>query len=135
MITPFRYEVIRRYNDIDQQGHVNNVVFFDYLQDARVALLHKVWRSTMGEMQQVIVHQEMSYRKPLLLHIEPVIVEVWVSKVGNSSYTLAYNVLDENASLAAEASTTLACVDPSTGRPTRIPDELRSLLEGLRIVE
>jgi acyl-CoA thioester hydrolase len=133
MITPFRYEVTRRYNDIDQQGHVNNVVFFDYLQDARVALLHKVWRSTMGEMQQVIVHQEMSYRKPLLLRIEPVIVEVWVSKIGNSSYTLAYNVLDENASLAAEASTTLACVDPSTGRPTRIPDELRSLLEGLRI--
>ena len=69
MITPFRYEVTRRYNDIDQQGHVNNVVFFDYLQDARVALLHKVWRSTMGEMQQVIVHQEMSYRKPLLLRI------------------------------------------------------------------
>lgn len=133
MITPFRYEVTRRYNDIDQQGHVNNVVFFDYLQDARVALLHKVWRSTMGEMQQVIVHQEMSYRKPLLLRIEPVIVEVWVSKIGNSSYTLAYNVLDENASLAAEASTTLACVDPSNGRPTRIPDELRSLLEGLRI--
>ena len=60
-------------------------------------------------------------------------MEVWVSKIGNSSYTLAYNVLDENASLAAEASTTLACVDPSTGRPTRIPDELRSLLEGLRI--
>ena len=133
MITPFRYEVTRRYNDIDQQGHVNNVVFFDYLQDARVALLHKVWRSTMGEMQQVIVHQEMSYRKPLLLRIEPVIVEVWVSKVGNSSYTLAYNVLDENADLSAEATTTLACIDPSTGRPTRIPDELRSLLEGLRI--
>lgn len=133
MSTPFRYEVTRRYNDIDQQGHVNNVVFFDYLQDARVALLHKVWRSTMGEMQQVIVHQEMSYRKPLLLRIEPVIVEVWVSKVGNSSYTLAYNVLDENADLSAEATTTLACIDPSTGRPTRIPDELRSLLEGLRI--
>lgn len=133
MITPFRYEVTRRYNDIDQQGHVNNVVFFDYLQDARVALLHKVWRSTMGELQQVIVHQEMSYRKPLLLRIEPVIVEVWVSKVGNSSYTLAYKVLDENAALSAEATTTLACIEPSTGRPTRIPDELRSLLEGLRI--
>lgn len=133
MTAPFRFEINRRYNDIDQQGHVNNVVYFDYLQDARVALLHKVWRSTMGEMQQVIVHQEMSYRKPLLLRIEPVIIEVWVSKIGNSSYTLSYRVLDESAELSAEASTTLACVDASTGRPTRIPDDLRSLLEGLRI--
>lgn len=133
MSVPFRHEIICRYSDIDQQQHVNNVKYFDYLQDARVALLFSIWRSTMGDLQQVLVHQEMSYRKPLLLSISPIVVEVWVSKIGNSSYTLSYRVLDEHGDLSAEASTTLATLEPSTGRPTRIPDDLRALLEGLRI--
>lgn len=133
MTVPFRHEIIRRYGDIDQQQHVNNVVFFDYLQDARVALLFKIWHSTMGDLQQVMVHQEMTYRKPLLLSLDPIVVEVWVSKIGNSSYTLGYRILDDNGDLSAEASTTMATIDPATGRPTRIPDDLRAVLEGLRI--
>ena len=133
MTVPFRHEIIRRYGDIDQQQHVNNVVFFDYLQDARVALLFKIWHSTMGDLQQVMVHQEMTYRKPLLLSLDPIVVEVWVSKIGNSSYTLGYRILDDNGDLSAEASTTMATIDPASGRPTRIPDDLRAVLEGLRI--
>ncbi len=133
MTAPFRHEIQRRYGDIDQQQHVNNVIFFDYLQDARVALLFSVWHSTMRDLQQVMVHQEMTYRKPLLLGIEPIIVEVWVSKIGNTSYTLSYRILDEIGDLSAEASTTMATIDPATQRPTRIPDNLRAVLEGLRI--
>lgn len=133
MTVPFRHEIIRRYGDIDQQQHVNNVVFFDYLQDARVALLFKILHSTMGDLQQVMVHQEMTYRKPLLLSLDPIVVEVWVSKIGNSSYTLGYRILDDNGDLSAEASTTMATIDPTAGRPTRIPDDLRAVLEGLRI--
>ena len=133
MTAPFKHEIIRRYGDIDQQQHVNNVVFFDYLQDARVALLFKVWHSTMGDLQQVMAHQEMTYRKPLLLSLEPIVVEVWVSKIGNTSYTLGYRILDEHGDLSAEAATTMATIDPAVGRPTRIPDDLRAVLEGLRI--
>jgi len=133
MNAPFRHQVQRRYGDIDQQQHVNNVVFFDYLQDARVALLFSVWHSAMRDLQQVMVHQEMSYRKPLLLGLEPIVVEVWVSKIGNTSYTLSYRILDEHGDLSAEASTTMATIDPDSGRPTRLPANLRDVLEGLRI--
>jgi acyl-CoA thioester hydrolase len=75
----------------------------------------------------------MSYRKPLLMSLEPIVVEVWVQKIGNASYTLGYRILDDNGDLAAEASTTMATIDPATGRPSRLPDDLRSVLEGLRI--
>ena len=133
MATPFRVEIQRRYSDIDKQGHVNNVAYFDYLQDARVAIHHSMWHPSVKELQQVIVHQELSYRKSLLLALEPIVVEMWVSKIGNSSYTLAYRVLDENGELAADASSTLACVDGETGRAIRIPEDLRAALEALRI--
>ena len=133
MTVPFRHEIIRRFSDIDQQRHVNNVIYFDYLQDTRVALFHEVWRSTMLDLHQVMVHQEMRYHKSLLLNLQPIVIEVWVSKVGSSSYTLGYRVLDEVGDLSAEASTTIACINPDSGRPARIPSDLRSVLEGLRI--
>jgi acyl-CoA thioester hydrolase len=133
MTVPFRHEIIRRFGDIDQQRHVNNVVYFDYLQDTRVALFQDVWQSSMRDLQQVMVHQEMRYHKSLLLSPEPIVVETWISKIGNSSYTLGYRVLDEVGDLSAEASTTIACINPDSGRPARIPSDLRSVLEGLRI--
>ena len=36
----FRYLSPRRWGDLDAQGHVNNAVYLDHLQDARVAFLH-----------------------------------------------------------------------------------------------
>jgi acyl-CoA thioester hydrolase len=133
MTLPFRHEVSRRYSDIDQQQHVNNVVYFSYVQDARIALLFSAWQANMHDLHHVVVHQQMSYRKPLVISLAPVVVEVWVSDIGNSSYVLSYRLIDEHGDLAAESTTTMACIDPSTGRATRVPDDLRALLEGLRI--
>jgi acyl-CoA thioester hydrolase len=64
---------------------------------------------------------------------EPVIVEIWVDRIGNSSYTLGYRILDEVADLAAEASTVMAVVDAVSGRPIRMSDELRARLQPPRI--
>jgi len=132
MGAPFSVTLERRFSDIDSQGHVNNVVYFDYLQDARVALLFDVWHAAMKDAAQVVVRAEIDYRRPLTLKREPVTVEVWVTRIGGSSYTLSYRVLDDDGSLAAEAVTVLATVDPATGKAIRLPESLRTVLEGLR---
>ena len=129
-----RIPVYRRFSDLDPLGHVNNVVFHDYLQEARVGLLRD-FRLVHGEgFSQVVVKQEVTHRKPLLLAPEPVVIETWVAHLGNSSYTLKYRILDEHGDTAAEASTTLAVVDQVTGRPVRMSAELRAVLEPLTIV-
>ena len=133
MTVPFRHEIQRRFGDIDQQMHVNNVSYFEYAQDARIALLFSAWHVTKLDVQHVVVRQEMSYRKALVFGLEPIVVEVWVSHIGNSSYTLSYRIIDEHGDLAADATTTMAVIDPAAGRAARIPEELRALLEGLRI--
>ena len=35
----FRYRCPLRWSDLDAQGHVNNALLIDYLQEARVAFL------------------------------------------------------------------------------------------------
>lgn len=128
-----RVPVHRRFSDLDPLGHVNNVVFHDYLQEARVGMLRDLGFVRGPGFSQVVVKQEITHRKPLLLSPEPVMVESWIEHLGNSSYRIAYRVIDEHGDVAAEGSTLMAVIDPDTGRPIRMSDELRAVLEPLTI--
>ena len=128
-----RVPVYRRFSDLDPLGHVNNVVFHDYLQEARIGMLRDLGFVRGETFAQVVVKQEIAHRKPLMLASEPLMIEIWISRLGNSSYTIRYRILDELGDLAAEASTVMAVVDPESGRPVRIHAELRAVLEPLTI--
>lgn len=130
-----RVPVHRRFSDLDPLGHVNNVVFHDYLQEARVGLLRDLDFVRAADFAQVVVKQELVHRKPLMYAAAPVIVEIWVERVGNSSYTLGYRILDEVGDVAAEASTVMAVVDAASGRPIRMSAELRARVTGTTIDE
>ena len=123
-----RVPVQRRFSDLDPLGHVINVVFHDYLQEGRVGLFRDLDFVRGPGFSQVVVRQDITYRVPLLYSAEPVIVAIWVERIGNSSYTLAYRILDEHGAVAAAASTVMAVIDPGTGRPVRMSEELRAVL-------
>lgn len=128
-----RVRVHRRFSDLDPLGHVNNVVFHDYLQEARVSMLQDLSNVQGPGFAHVVAQQDIKHLKPLLLHPDPVMVETWIEHVGNSSYRVGYRVIDEHGDCAAEASTVMAVVDPDSGRPIRMPDELRDILTALTI--
>ena len=127
-----RVPVQRRFSDIDALGHVNNVVYLDYLQDARVAAM---WSAGVVEgigFSHVVVRNEIDYRRPLVLHEEPLIVEIWVSEIGRTSYTFSYRILDEQGQVASEAKSVMVAVDMESGSPMRISVELRAALVTLQ---
>lgn len=126
-----RVPVYRRFSDLDPLGHVNNVVFHDYLQEARMGLVRDIELVRSEDYAQVVVKQEITHRKPLLLSPEPIVIEVWLTHLGNSTYTIAYRILDEHGDVAALASTVMAVVDPATNRPIRMSPVLRELLSPL----
>jgi acyl-CoA thioester hydrolase len=128
-----RVPVRRRFSDIDALGHVNNVVYLDYLQEARV---HALWDAGVVEgvgFSHVVVRNEIDYRRALVLHEEPLIVEIWVSDIGRTSYTFSYRILDEEGRLASEAKSVMVAIDIETGTPMRISDELREALTALLV--
>ena len=124
----FRVPVQRRFSDIDLLGHVNNVVFHDYLQDARVQVIREMTRVNSISFTQVVVRQAINYRRPLLLRAEPVIVEIWVSQVGGASYTFEYRIIDDDGTLAADAQSVMAYFNTETQSATRIPADVREML-------
>ena len=123
-----RVEVPIRFSDVDLYGHVNNVTYLDYLQEARVAFIRRLYHDQEIEWRHVIVRHEIDYRRPLQLSAEPAVVEIWVSKVGGASYAFDYRIMDERDQVCATASTVLAYVDPAGETAMRIPDEMRAML-------
>jgi acyl-CoA thioester hydrolase len=123
-----RIEVQRRFSDLDPLGHVNNVAYHDYLQEARMGLISELEAVVNADYAQVVVSQEIRHVKPLGYSREPVVIEARVTDLARTSYSIVYRVLDERGEVAAEATTRLAVVDATTGRPMRMPGSLRERL-------
>jgi acyl-CoA thioester hydrolase len=124
-----------RWADLDQLGHVNNVVYVDYLQEARVDMLRAHGaRSDLAE-GVVVVRHEVTYLRPLLFTFEPVFIECWVTEVRAASFTIAYEIYRESRSrpgernVFARATTVLTPYVFATERPRRIAQDERARLE------
>lgn len=118
-----------RWADLDAQGHVNNVVFVDYLQEARVDLASRGPAELAGS---VLGAQRLEYVAPLMFSFEPVLVDVWVSAVSTSSYTLGYEVhrteADGGRTVFLRASSTLVAFDFEAQRTRPLTDAERTFL-------
>lgn len=98
-----------RFDDLDGYGHVNNVTFVEYLQEARVDWAHTyATDSRAAHEAAVVVHQQIDYLEPVPFRTEPLLVEVWVTRIGTSSYDLAYEVKADGTSVARAASVLVA---------------------------
>lgn len=94
-----RHELLVRWSDLDSYGHVNNVKYYDYVQEARIALIS----ATLGEEgsgRWLVVRQDLEYRRPIDFRTTPYAVVTEVAAVGNRSVTLAAEIRDDTATYA-----------------------------------
>jgi acyl-CoA thioester hydrolase len=116
----FTHPVLVRWSDIDSYDHVNNVRYFDYLQEARIAFLSQIMGTTgdfFADHPCVLVSQNVDYLRPILLRHPPYDVDVWVDSIGTSSYTLGSRIVDRSGGseeVYAKAVSVLVAVDGET---------------------
>jgi acyl-CoA thioester hydrolase len=121
---------------MDSLGHVNNVVYVDYLQEARVDMLAVHAPAHGGEELAeavVVVRHDVQFVQPLVFRFEPVRIESWVSQIRAASFTIEYEILDElpdgTRKVYCRASTVLTPFVFAEERPRRIRPEEREVLE------
>ncbi|WZH52649.1 MAG: thioesterase family protein [Nocardioides alkalitolerans] len=87
-----------RWADLDVLGHVNNVSFLDYVQEARIDMLRTHAPEQRDALVEgaLIVRNDATFVAPLMLQ-ESVAIEVWVTEIKAASFTLAYEVFDVDA--------------------------------------
>ena len=130
-MTAHKYPIEVRWGEMDALGHVNNAVYLQYFEAARIAWFDSgELGSANPDNGPVVVQSNCTYHRPV---VYPCRLQVLtrLQQVGNSSFVLSQNLHGcSDDTLYAEASITCVWVDRQTGRPARAPDFLRGLLDG-----
>lgn len=114
---------------MDAYGHVNNVVFLRYLEEARIDFLFRPEKDF--KQGSVVARHEIDYKRQLVHRHQPVDIELWVTQIRAASFTIAYEVKDPDQ-VYVRASTVIVPFDFATQRPRRITSEERQFLEEYR---
>jgi len=127
-----RYLCPLRWSDMDAYGHVNNVVFLTYLEEARVDMLfvHAGSEAATEQLASgvVVARHEIDYKVPLVFRPDPVPIDLWVLELGASSFTIGYEIKDDDGPVYVRAATVMVPYDVKAGRPRRVSDEEREAL-------
>lgn len=108
-----------RWVDVDAQGHVNNALIADYLQEARVDWLQSGANAhLLGDATMIVSHQ-VEYLGPVFFTTEPLLVKLSVGGVGASRFVVGCEVFQDER-LVARARSALCLYDYRAGRVRRM---------------
>ncbi|GAA1354503.1 thioesterase family protein [Arthrobacter koreensis] len=140
-----RFPIQLRFGDEDSNGHVNNVRYVQFLEEARVRLSlvplpgsgsageePETFRSVTREAGSTLVaRQEIEYFTPLLYRPDPVWIEIWVSALGRSSFSYGFRLTDDDSgTVYAVAEAAMVMVERESGRPVPLTERQREILAG-----
>ena len=113
--------------DIDEQEHVNNIVYLRWVQEAAVA--H--WRAIASPEVQakigwVVLRHEIDYQAPANLG-DDIAVATWVGQADRLTFERFTEIRRSSGrTLLAKARTLWVPINVETGKPTRVPAEVRA---------
>lgn len=133
MIEPnniFEWEIKITKDMIDRNNHVNNVVYVQLMQD--IAIMHS--ESTGGtekvfsmDATWVARSHKIEYLAPAFLDDE-IIISTWIENIKKVSSLRRYSFIKKTDSkILAKGETEWILVDTNSGRPKKIPDDLKEL--------
>lgn len=126
-----------RWGDQDAYGHVNNVAYARFLEEARVrtfwlgsgrestGMQHHFRGDDPAGPKMLVASQQIEFLRVLEYSERPVTVELWIGKLGGSSLEVHYEILDgatPERSVVAKAISHIVIVDGETMRPIRLSD-------------
>lgn len=127
----FQIEIVVQPEHIDAQGHVNNVVYVRWMQDAATAHWEAAAPAELRTVVSwVVTRHEVDYKAPAFLGDE-LVVRTWVGEPSGATWERFIEVRRAaDGLLLARGRSVYAALDRVTGRPRRVDGELRRPLEG-----
>ncbi len=154
---PHWYPVAVRFRDLDPLAHVNNTVYFTYLEEARGSYFNsliswvreepdaapsesaaepasgnsRIQTGRSGRRYGMLVKQNTcTYMLPII-HSDRVEVGVRVTKVGRTSFVMECELRDsgDHTRIFATGNAVMVWCDYITGRPHPLPGSLRKAFE------
>lgn len=119
-----------RWGDMDSYGHVNNTLYIQYLEEARVAWFERLGIAMNNVPHGPVVLQTLhTYLKPVV-HPATVVIELYAGSVGNSSLVVEHRLStqEDPTTLYGEGHCKLVWIDHATDKSVPVPDDLRQAM-------
>lgn len=124
---PFELRIVVDPGDIDQLGHVNNVVYLRWVQD--VAVAHWQAAAPAADQQRlrwVVTRHEIDYTRPARAGDE-IVARTWVGAASRLAFDRHTELLRaSDGKTLARARTVWCPIDATSGRPTDVSAEVRA---------
>ncbi len=120
-----------RFRDLDAFGHVNNAVFFTYLEMARSDYFERLGllQGDFPAVFFIIAEATCQFKVPIQMHTR-LIVKTRVANIGNSSFVMEYQLVDQATDqIMAVGRTVNVMYDYTAGRSVPMPDDWRATIE------
>lgn len=120
-----------RWGDMDAMGHVNNTVYFRFMEQARIRWFDRLvpeqdaWQTT----GVVIANATCNYRRAIT-YPGTVEVKLFVGAPGGASVPTTYELrVDDDPEPYADGAAMVVFIDMKTQKSRRIPEAIRARLE------
>jgi|SRR5690625_4807548 len=106
-----------KWGDMDALNHVNNAVYFQYMEEARAQLFQRAGLAMPAKKIGILAHLSCDFVKPIL-YPETIEVRLAISKVGRSSLTMEALICQQGNidQVYAKASFVLVGANATTGK-------------------
>lgn len=126
---PFEFSVEVAFRDVDAMGHVNNAVYFSFMETARFKYLVQFMPTSTVEdwardFPLILAHASCDYKAPAKFG-ELLTIGVGVSRFGGKSFDLVYKIVGENGRLIAYGRSVQVMFDYQKNAAFPIPEKLK----------
>jgi len=123
---PFEMTISVLLSDIDEQNHVNNTVYLRWVQEVATAHWQAIASSDAQEgIGWVVLRHEIDYKAPAGLG-DDLILRTWVGKATRLTFERLTEILrSSDGQLLSKARTLWCPINAQTGRPVRVPVDVR----------
>lgn len=116
-----------RYQDVDANGHINNVNYLTYVEGARIEYRASIvssfpdirWGSWVIAASAIRYLSVGRYPGQIRIGVAPM-------RIGRTSFNLGYGIFQEDICVAVAGSRSVH-VDRETGKPVELPQEFRRI--------
>jgi acyl-CoA thioester hydrolase len=120
-----------RWGDMDVLGHVNNTVFFRYMEQARIEWVYGLHPEgdAYAETGPVIVNTSCTFLLPLVYPGE-IEVRMYLAEAGRTSVGSFYEILKDGTKYG-DGAAKMVWIDLASGRSVPLPDRVAAPLLAL----
>lgn len=127
---PVIHQQVVAWGDMDALGHVNNVIYYRYIESARIHYMDQI-RMMQQSFSTVVASNQCKYMRPVF-YPDTLKIGVRVEEIRNSAFRMHYILWSEQQqAVVASAEAIMVCVNSESMQKMPLPESIRQRILAL----